>query len=254
MTNLPGSRLSVRLLAFSATLAVFLLQCSASAAATVSRAPRMKITPQATQGVAAHGGHQLGYSLTPSTSEPYATCKPQPPGIATCLSISPPKGAPLSYEGGGEEGSGLTPTELREAYGIPKTGGAGQTIAIVDAFDDAQANADLEKYRSAYGLGACTEGNKCFERVNQEGKPEDYPEPASVEWKTEISLDLDMASAICPECHIRLVEANSAEGLELLAAVDVAAGLVGTAGATTEITNSWTIDYNGEESEETGYD
>jgi hypothetical protein len=196
------------------------------------------------------GSQGLGYALAPSTTEPYATCKPQPAGTAVCLSISPPQGAVPDYEGGGEEKSGLTPSELREAYGIPEKGGSGQTVAIVDAYDDPHANADLEKYRSAYKLPACTESNLCFERVNQEGKKEKYPESNGA-WDTEISLDLDMVSAMCGECHIRLVEANSAGESDLFAAENKAAELKGTAGTTTEMSNSWTVNRAGEFSGET---
>jgi hypothetical protein len=212
-------------------------------------APRMTIMPQG-QGAMVAVAHGLGYSLTPSTTEPYATCGPAPPGQAVCLAISPPLGAAPDYEGGGEKGTGFTPGELRSAYGISEEGGKGQTVAIVDAYDDPHANPDLEEYRKAYKLTPCTESNLCFERVNQEGKEEKYPE-ANTKWDVEISLDLDMVSAICPECHIRLVEANNSGTENLLDAEDEAAELKGTAGPTTEINDSWTVNTGGEYSGET---
>jgi len=142
-------------------------------------------------------------------------------------------------EGTGKLG-GLAPADLRSAYNLPETGGAGQTVAIVDAYNDPHAESDLAVYRSTYGLPACTEANGCFKKVNQNGETTNYPvgEPS---WGIEISLDVDTVSAACSQCHILLVEANNASTNDLLAAEDRAA----TMGAT-EISNSW----DGEESAE----
>ena len=67
-------------------------------------------------------------------------------------------------------------------------GGTGQTVAIVDAFDDPNAESDLSTYRAQYGLPACTTANGCFRKVDQRGGTS-YPEPDHG-WSTEISLDL----------------------------------------------------------------
>ena len=99
------------------------------------------------------------------------------------------------------------PAERLQAAG--STAGAGQTVAIVDAYDDPNAEADLAIYRSQYGLPACTTANGCFRKVNQNGAHRRCP-ATDAGWAGEISLDLDMVSAICPSCHILLVEANSA--------------------------------------------
>ncbi len=104
--------------------------------------------------------------------------------------------------------SGYGPADLQSAYSLPSaTGGAGQTVAIVDAFDDPNAEADLQAYRAQYGLPVCDTANGCFEKVNQQGQQGNYPAP-NVGWAEEESLDMDMVSAICPNCHILLVEAN----------------------------------------------
>jgi hypothetical protein len=55
------------------------------------------------------------------------------------------------------------------AYNLPTTAAAGQTIAIVDAFDDPDAESDLATYRATYGLPACTSANGCFRKVNENG-------------------------------------------------------------------------------------
>ena len=103
--------------------------------------------------------------------------------------------------------AGYGPADLRSAYQLPVSGGRGQTVAIVDAGDDPIAEADLAVYRATYGLPPCTTANGCFRKVNQQGSAR--PLPPDQGWGTEISLDLDMVSAVCPSCHIVLVEANT---------------------------------------------
>src|SRR5207302_412830 len=104
---------------------------------------------------------------------------------------------------------GYGPADLQSAYKLNTAGGAGATIAIVDAQDDPNAESDLATYRSHYGLPACTTANGCFRKVNQNGVQGSYPS-ANSGWAGEIALDLDMASAVCPNCKILLVEASSA--------------------------------------------
>src|SRR5262249_10020146 len=74
-----------------------------------------------------------------------------------------------------------------------------------------------------FGLAPCTTANGCFRKVDQNGGT-NYPR-ADKGWAQEISLDLDMVSAICPNCNILLVEANSNSFANLAAAVDTAASL-----------------------------
>ncbi|MFJ5026604.1 hypothetical protein ACIQB5_00655 [Streptomyces sp. NPDC088560] len=104
--------------------------------------------------------------------------------------------------------SGYGPADLQSAYNLPSaSAGSGRTVAIVDALDDPNAESDLAAYRAQYGLPACTTANGCFHKVNQTGGTT-YP-AADAGWAGEISLDLDMVSAVCPQCHITLVEASS---------------------------------------------
>jgi subtilase family serine protease len=105
-------------------------------------------------------------------------------------------------------------------------------VGIVDAYDDPNAESDLAIYRSTYGLSPCTSANGCFKKVNQTGGTT-YP-TANVGWAEEISLDLDMVSAICPNCHILLVEANDSLDSDLGASVDKAVAL-----GATEVSNSY---------------
>jgi hypothetical protein len=135
-------------------------------------------------------------------------------------------------EGGGELG-GLDPADLRSAYKIPTSGGASQTIALIDAFGYPAAESDLATYRATYGLPACTKKNGCFVKVNEKGEAANYP-PAEPGWDGEAALDEDMASAACPECHILLVEGSGELPEDLGEAVNTAARL-----GATEISNSY---------------
>jgi subtilase family serine protease len=141
--------------------------------------------------------------------------------------------------------SGYGPPDLQAAYNLPSaTAGGGKTVAIVDAFDDPTAEQDLAQYRSFYGLPACTAASGCFSKVNQTGGT--LPPPPSPDWALEISLDLDMVSAVCPNCKILLVEATTSLDSDLYAAEDTAARLGADA-----ISNSWGGD---ESSDETAND
>ncbi|MFE9444825.1 peptidase S8 [Streptomyces sp. NPDC006602] len=123
--------------------------------------------------------------------------------------------------------SGYGPSDLQSAYGLTSaaaSNGSGRTIAIVDAYDDPNAEADLAKYRSYYGLSTCTTANGCFKKVSQTGSTTSLP-AADSGWAEEISLDLDMASATCPNCSITLVEATSATMANLGTAVNEAVKL-----------------------------
>ncbi|MFE9453033.1 hypothetical protein [Streptomyces sp. NPDC006739] len=120
--------------------------------------------------------------------------------------------------------SGYGPSDLQSAYNLPSsTAGSGRTVAIVDAMDDPNAESDLAAYRSQYNLPACTTANGCFKKVNQTGGTT-YPS-ADSGWAGEISLDLDMVSAACPQCHILLVEASSADMTDIGTAENEAVAL-----------------------------
>src|SRR6266568_9246718 len=118
---------------------------------------------------------------------------PTAPGDARCHALRRTDLAPSIAP------SGYGPADLQSAYKLTPTAGSGQTVAIVDAFDDPNAETDLGVYRAQFGLAACTTANGCFRKVDQNGGTK-YPRGSSG-WAQEISLDLDMASAICPSCH-----------------------------------------------------
>jgi archaellum component FlaF (FlaF/FlaG flagellin family) len=131
---------------------------------------------------------------------------------------------------------GYYPCDLQSAYNLTSSSasnGSDQTVAIVDAFDDPNAESDLAIYRNAFGLPPCTTANGCFSKRTQNGSSTNFPVP-DAGWALEMSLDLDMVSAICPKCHILLVEASTNSNSDLYFAENEAV----TLGAT-EISNSW---------------
>ncbi|HEX4436768.1 MAG TPA: IPT/TIG domain-containing protein [Solirubrobacteraceae bacterium] len=129
----------------------------------------------------------------------------------------------------------LTPERLHDAYELPDETPAGstQTIAVVDAFDDPTVEADLAVYDKQFGLAPCTTENGCFKKVNQKGEAAPLPKVEGG-WGTEISIDVQMARAICQSCHILLVEAKTEDFSDLGTGVNAAAKL-----GATEISNSY---------------
>jgi subtilase family serine protease len=129
---------------------------------------------------------------------------------------------------------GYGPAQFRGAYGLPSSAPAGQTIAIVDAYDDPKVASDLNTYSSQFGLPLCNSSNPCFQKVNQSGSAAGPFPRSDSGWSLEISLDVEVAHAICPNCKILLVEANSNSLSNLSASVQTAAKL-----GATEISNSY---------------
>ena len=149
---------------------------------------------------------------------------PAAAGNARCHArvVTDPAGKPVSNS----TPSGYTPADLRAAYNLTASGSSAQTIAIVDANDNPNAESDLGVYRAQFGLPPCTTANGCFRKVDQNGGTS-YPR-GDVGWGQEIDLDIEMASAICPGCNILLVEADSASMANLGAAVNTAVKLGAT--------------------------
>ena len=160
------------------------------------------------------------------------------PGKLACLALKRTDKTPLlesqvSTPNTIPSGVGYGPSQLQSAYNIASAAasqGGSATVALVDAYDDPTAAADLATYRSAAGLPTAN-----FSKVNQNGAASPLPStaPASDDWTLEESLDLDMVSAICPNCKIVLVEAQDDQGNGLYTAENTAANLAGY------ISNSW---------------
>ena len=144
---------------------------------------------------------------------------PAAPGTARCHSLVVTDGLrPLASS----SPTGLSPATIKSVYAFStsSTVGGGQTVGIVDAFNDPNAESDLGVFSSEYGLPACTTANGCFSKVDQRGGTS-YPRTNS-NWALEISLDVQWAHAIAPGAKILLVEADSNSLTNLLTAEDFA--------------------------------
>lgn len=210
--------------------------------------------PASSQAVARALSAMTG--LQPSQVKAEDACPPPAPGTATCLAqglastsgalvrphipaAHPASQATAAAAAPGSEPPGQpapdpgTPAFLQQAYDLSwlsENAGVNDTVAVVDAFDDPTAESDLATYRSRFGLPACEAG--CFQKVDQTGGT-NYP-AADGGWDAEISLDLDSVSALCPNCHILLVETNSNSYSDLDAGI-AEADVLGAQ----QISNSW---------------
>jgi len=122
----------------------------------------------------------------------------------------------------------LSPGLVRHAYGFDQltASGAGQTIAIIDAYDDPNVFSDLDTFDQTYSWSAGG-SSTLYQQFGAsstfltKATPQGHPRGNSG-WAQEISLDVQWAHAIAPAAHILLVEARSASLTNLLSAVDYA--------------------------------
>ncbi|HEY0516210.1 MAG TPA: hypothetical protein VGD00_03740, partial [Solirubrobacteraceae bacterium] len=123
----------------------------------------------------------------PSALPAQRVCAAPFPGRAACMAerlLIEPAGtgaAPTTRAGAGSNNKPfpgfLTPELLHEAYDLPTETpeASSQTIALIDAFNDPTAEADLGVFDSQFGLPACTSEDGCFKKVNQEGNAAPLP-------------------------------------------------------------------------------
>jgi hypothetical protein len=146
---------------------------------------------------------------------------------------------------------GMTPTQLRLAYGINAVqfgavagDGSGQTIAIVDAYDDPSIVADLTAFDSAFGL----QNPPTFTVIGQNGsstRPGTDPAGPGNSWAVETSMDVEWAHVVAPKANIVLVEASSDSDSDLFGAINTAKGYAGVS----VVSMSWgTTEFSGETS------
>ena len=257
--------LTRRALARAAVAGVLALLClSAAQTSALSPLPQSDYGVRSVCGAPAPGHVScLALELVPRTAT--ARARTHPLGTRTAQAISAGSAAQGAY--------GLGPQQLRNAYfpGEEPKAPASQTIALVDAYNDLGAEVDLKVYDEEFSLPVCSAGNGCFEQVNQNGEKGKLPFPSSVGerhqaellcedvnapesereaacyaveeadgWSLEMSLDIEMAHAVCQNCHIALLEAEDSEGASLEAAEDTAARSRGDGGVgASEVSNSW---------------
>lgn len=152
-------------------------------------------------------------------------------GAATTISLTP---------------SGYGPADLRAAYSATTTGSPGTIIAIIDAYGYPKAESDLATYRAQFGLPACTKASGCFTRIDQRGGT--TTPQTDIGWAQEQALDIQMASAMCPNCRILLIETdddsidNLAAGVRLAVAKGAAA-ISNSYGGTEPGTRAYALTY-----------
>jgi len=147
-------------------------------------------------------------------------------GTKGALPFKPAAGAAIPGSIG--PAGGLTPSDLATAYALTTTGGTGQTVAIVDAYNDPNIAADLKTFDTNYHLPACTKANGCLKVVGQTGSTTSLPANDTTGWSVEESLDVETVHSICEKCKILLVEANSTLNTDLGAAENTAVALGAT--------------------------
>ena len=117
--------------------------------------------------------------------------------------------------------TGYTPQQIQSAYGVNQItfsggkvvgNGAGQTIAVVTAYNDPNISSDLATFDQQYGLSAPASFT-----VDNLGATTTDPG-----WALETSLDVEWAHAVAPGANIVLVEAPSDSLSALFSAVNYA--------------------------------
>jgi hypothetical protein len=189
----------------------------------------------------------LGAAGAAAATTTESVCPPTSAGVARCQAevvVNAATGSPVTPADNsiGTPSPRLgSPQWLQWAYDLQGPSALGplapDTVAVVDPYGYTTAEADLNTYRATYGLPPCTTANGCLRKVDQTGGVNYPAQPGDVaneSWLTEDALDLDMVSAICPNCHILYVQANTA-GDDDLAVAEQAAARLGA----NQITNSW---------------
>jgi hypothetical protein len=248
-----GGGRRLRPAAAATAVALALLGVPSVAAGSVSPLPSSDYTVRAVCGRAARGrGGCLALALVPRTAA--ARARRHPLGFT--------RSAPLTAPSPGAGAFGLRPQDLHSAYDLPTSASSAQTVALVDAYNDPTAEADLKAYDEEFSLPACTAGNGCFKQVNQNGEAGNPPFPKTTTeleaarkgtrakreeaeeatgWDLEISLDIEVAHATCQSCEVLLVEADSPT-YENLETAEKSAAALGAG----EISNSWAGPEEGE--------
>ena len=175
------------------------------------------------------------YRIAAAAAAPRAACPPAGPRRARCFTLYGPQTAVNAALAARAAGHPVAPGATRpgdwgaraveSAYRLPVTSGAGQTVALVDAYSTPHLAHDLAVYRRQYGLPPCTTASGCLRIVNQKGQASPLPPADPTGWGVEETLDVSMVSAACPRCKIIVVEAKTPLFTDLAAAEDTAARL-----------------------------
>ena len=146
----------------------------------------------------------IAYSVPDRT---LLAAQPEDDWVAHPMYISPFAGSPTPI--------GYNVTQIRTAYNLPSSGGAGTTIAIIDAYDTPNILNYFNTFSSQYNLPINSTGNFLVHKMAQSMLTDSG-------WAMETCLDVEWAHAIAPNATILLVEAVDNSDTALLAAVDYA--------------------------------
>jgi hypothetical protein len=219
-------------------LAVLGLTASAAGAPALARPPAASPTPDAPGGRALPVG-QAGSSAP--APEPLRSGTALP---ATTSAVARHTAVRLAA---GTEPAGYSPAVIR-SYLALSAEGAGQTIAVVDAYDDPDITSDAEQFSEQFGLpGVCGAGGKAGDCFTLDVREQSATAGSNPTWALETSLDVEWAHAIAPRARVMLVEANDSAFASLFRAVHTA-----VAAHPAAVSMSW--DISGEFSDETYYD
>jgi subtilase family serine protease len=191
------------------------------AAVTLGLAAGTSVAAAATQAPASHG------SRASSADYRHACGVTHQPGVMSCMTLIRTgirQHTEAALAGKAPVGDGYGPSSLISAYKLPSSSKV-VNVAVVDAYNDPSAVSNVATYRSAWGLPKCNTSTKagCLTVTNQNGATSPLPaNSGTTGWATEESLDVDMVSAICPSCHIFLVEAKTPSTANLGTGVDSA--------------------------------
>jgi subtilase family serine protease len=142
--------------------------------------------------------------------------------------------------------AGLYPNVVRRFYGFERLpgNGEGQTIAIIDAYDDPNIESNLKMFTTRFGLPECTTANGCFTKAYSNG----YQPVTNSGWAIEIALDVEWAHAVAPGAKILLVESADNSFFNLINAVNYAvahgATVVSMSFGNTEFSQQTVFDYS----------
>lgn len=208
----------------------------ATAGATAKSLTTASATATATKNAKPKGPSDVSFmaataaktAQTAKTATVKNVCGAAKAGVMTCMALQRTDLKPLARGTKAAEqplsepwGYGFFASDLQSAYNVgSSSGGPVNTVAVVDAYDDPNIVSDDATYRADFGLDACntTTLSGCVTKVNEYGQASPLPAAASgdnIGWATEEALDVDMVSALCQQCHILLVEANTAGSLDL---------------------------------------
>ena len=135
----------------------------------------------------------------------------------------------------------FTPAQLQAHYGLTsliKEGydGAGQTIALVEAYGYEDAESDANTAARIFGLPELKSSN--FSVVYPEGKPTDPGAAGRTGWTLEIALDIQTAHSIAPGAKILVVASAGQDNEDQIASLQyIIAHKLAAA-----VSNSWEAD------------